>query len=565
MNRKLSLSLILTSMLLLTSCAGKFAPTSDYFTVTPQVLVAQGGKVPATVDGTFPAKTFPVKGIVTITPVLKYEGGEALGTPITLQGEKVTGNNKVINKAGGSFSVSSVFDYIPAMSKSELYLRFSTTIGKKVIDLPEIKVADGVIATEALADATTATPTLSEDKFQRIIKEAHEASIMFLIQQASLRKSELNSEGVKGLSDEFAVAANDVNKQIAGIEVSSYASPDGALSLNENLASNREKNTVDFLKKELKNKKATEGLEAITAKFTAEDWAGFQELVSSSNMQDKELILRVLSMYSDPEKREQEIKNLSAVYDNLAEEILPKLRRSKMTLTVDIIGKTDEQIKDLAVNDPSKLNVEELLYSATLFSKTSEKESIYKKATELFPNDYRAYNNLGGIALNAGNTTQAKSYLDKAYALSKTADVNSNLALYSMATGAPASTVDSYLGAGAGAAGVNEAMGIQYIKKGQYAKAVEAFGSTKSNNAALAQLLTKDYSKAKSTLDAVATPNAQTSYLKAIIGARTNNKDLVVSGLKAAISADKSYAKKAINDLEFSKYVTDLSVAALLK
>jgi len=451
------------------------------------------------------------------------------------------------------------------MSKSELYLRFSTTIGKKVIDLPEIKVADGVIATEALADATTATPTLSEDKFQRIIKEAHEASIMFLIQQASLRKSELNSEGVKGLSDEFAVAANDVNKQIAGIEVSSYASPDGALSLNENLASNREKNTVDFLKKELKNKKATEGLEAITAKFTAEDWAGFQELVSSSNMQDKELILRVLSMYSDPEKREQEIKNLSAVYDNLAEEILPKLRRSKMTLTVDIIGKTDEQIKDLAVNDPSKLNVEELLYSATLFSKTSEKESIYKKATELFPNDYRAYNNLGGIALNAGNTTQAKSYLDKAYALSKTADVNSNLALYSMATGAPASTVDSYLGAGAGAAGVNEAMGIQYIKKGQYAKAVEAFGSTKSNNAALAQLLTKDYSKAKSTLDAVATPNAQTSYLKAIIGARTNNKDLVVSGLKAAISADKSYAKKAINDLEFSKYVTDLSVAALLK
>lgn len=565
MNRKLSLSFILTSMLLLTSCAGKFAPTSDYFTVTPQVLVAQGGKVPATVDGTFPAKAFPVKGIVTITPVLKYEGGEALGTPITLQGEKVTGNNKVINKTGGSFSVSSVFDYIPAMSKSELYLRFSTTIGKKVINLPEIKVADGVIATEALADATTATPSLSEDKFQRIIKEAHEASILFLIQQASLRKTELNSEGVKGLSDQFAITANDENKQIAGIEVSSYASPDGSLTLNENLASNREKNTVEFLKKELKNKKATEGLEAITAKFTAEDWDGFQELVSSSNMQDKELILRVLSMYSDPEKREQEIKNLSAVYDNLAEEILPKLRRSKMTLTVDIIGKTDEQIKDLAVNDASKLNVEELLYSATLFSKASEKESIYKKATELFPNDYRAYNNLGGMALNAGNTTQAKSYLDKAYALSKTADVNSNLALYSMATGASASTVDSYLGAGAGAAGVNEAMGIQYIKKGQYAKAVEAFGSTKSNNAALAQLLTKDYSKAKSTLDAVATPDAQTSYLKAIIGARTNNKDLVVSGLKAAISADKSYAKKAINDLEFSKYVTDLSVAALLK
>lgn len=565
MNRKISLSLILTSLLLLTSCAGKFAPTSDYFTVTPQVLVAQGGKVPATVDGTFPAKAFPAKGIITITPVLKYEGGEALGTPITLQGEKVTGNNKVIAKTGGSFSVSSVFDYIPEMSKSELVLRFSTTIGKKVITLPDMKVADGVIATESLADATTATPTLSEDKFQRIIKEAHEASIMFLIQQATLRKTELNSDGVKGLSDQFAATATDDNKQIAGIEVSSYASPDGALDLNEKLAGNREKATIDYLKKELKSKKATEGLNAISAKFTAEDWAGFQELVSSSNIQDKDLILRVLSMYTDPEKREQEIKNLSAVYDNLAADILPKLRRSKMILTVDIIGKTDEQIKDLAVNDASKLNVEELLYAATLFTKASEKESVYKKATELFPTDYRAYNNLGGIALQANNTKQAKSYLDKAYSISKSADVNSNLALYSMATGASASTVDSYLGAAAGAAGVSEALGIQYIKKGQYAKAVEAFGNTKSNNAALAQLLAKDYSKAKATLDAVATPTPETSYMKAIIGARTNNKDLVVSGLKSAISADKNYIKKAIKDLEFSKYVTDLAVASLLK
>ncbi|HEY5500336.1 MAG TPA: tetratricopeptide repeat protein [Bacteroidales bacterium] len=561
MNKKFSLSIILTSMLLLTSCAGKFAPTSDFFTVTPQVLVAQGGKVPATVDGTFPAKAFPTKGIVTITPVLKYEGGEALGTPITLQGEKVKGNNKVISKAGGSFSVSSVFDYIPAMSKSELVLRFTTTIGKKVISIPEIKVADGVIATETLADATTATPSLSEDKFQRIIKEAHEASIMFLIQQAALRKTELTSNPVAALSEQFAATAKDANKQIAGIEVSSYASPDGSMSLNENLASNREKNTVGYLEKELKKAKATG---TIDAKFTAEDWDGFKELVTSSNIQDKELILRVLSMYSDPEKREQEIKNLSAVYQNLAEEILPKLRRSKMVLTVDIIGKTDEQIKDLAVNDPSKLNVEELLYSATLFNTASEKESIYTKATELYPNDYRAYNNLGGIALQAGNLDKAKSNLDKAYSLSKTADVSSNLALYSMASGAPASTVDSYLGASAGATGLNEALGIQYIKKGQYAKAVDAFGSIKSNNAGLAQLLAKDYSKAKSTLDAVPAPNAQTSYLKAIIGARTNNKDLVISGLKSAISLDKSYAKKATKDLEFSKYITDPTVAGLL-
>ena len=561
MNKKISLSILLTSMLLLTSCAGKFAPTSDFFTVTPQVLVAQGGKVPATVDGTFPAKAFPAKGLVTITPVLKYDGGEALGTPITLQGTKVTGNNKVIAKEGGSFSVSSIYNYIPEMSKSELFLRFNTTIGKKSIALPEIKVADGVIATETLADATSATPTLSQDKFQRVIQEAHEASIMFLIQQAKLRDSELKSDAVKTLKNNIAATSADANKKIASLQVSSYASPDGGMSLNEKLAENREKTTVGYLEKELKKTKATG---SIDAKFTAEDWDGFKELVSNSNIQDKDLILRVLSMYSDPEKREQEIKNLSSVYQNLAEDILPKLRRSKMMLTVDIIGKTDEQIKDLAVNDPSKLNVEELLYSATLFNNASEKESIYKKAAELFPSDYRAYNNLGGLALQAGNLSQAKSNLDKAYSLSKTADVSSNLALYSMATGAAASTVDSYLGASAGAAGLNEAMGIQYIKKGEYAKAVEAFGDTKSNNAGLAQLLTKDYSKAKSTLDAVANPTAETNYLKAIIGARTNNKDLVVSGLKSAINADKSYAKKAIKDLEFSKYITDASVAALL-
>jgi hypothetical protein len=560
MNKKISLSVILTSMLLLTSCAGKFAPTSEYFTVTPQVLVAEGGKVNATVDGNFPAKAFPVKGIVTITPVLKYEGGEALGTPITLQGEKIKGNNKVINKAGGTFSVSSVFNYIPEMAKSELYLRFSTTIGKKTIDIPEIKVADGVIATETLANATTATPSMSADKFQRIIKEANEASIMFLIQQAKIRESELKGQSVSDLSSKIASTSKDSTRKIAGIEVSSYASPDGSVSLNEGLASDREDATVAYLQKLLKKTKATS---SIDAKFTAEDWEGFKDLVGKSDIQDKDLILRVLSMYNDPEQREAEIKNLSAVFQTLADEILPQLRRSKLTLNVDVIGKSDAELQKLALNDPSKLNVEELLYASNLVS-ASDKTKVLKSAASLYPNDYRAFNNLGAIALKSGDLAGAKTNLDKAYSLSKSADVNSNLALYSIATGAPAATVNSYLGASAGAAGSNEAMGLQYIKTGQYAKAVQAFGDSKTNNAALAQLLAKDYSKAKSTLDAVAAPTAETSYLKAIVGARTNNKDLVVSGLSAAIKADKSYAKKAAKDLEFSKYMTDATVAGLL-
>ena len=561
MNKKIYLSALLTSMLLLTSCAGKFAPLSEYFTVTPQVLVSEGGKVNATVDGNFPAKTFPVKGIVTITPVLKYEGGEVLGTPITLQGEKVKANNKVIAKTGGTFSVSSVFNYIPAMAKSELFLRFNTTIGKKVISLPEIKVADGVISTENLVNASAVTPSMAIDKFQRSIIEAQDASILFLIQQANIRKGELTSSTVTALSQKIAATTTDSTRKIAGLKLASFASPDGKMELNEKLASQRENATLAFLNKTLKDAKTTA---SIDAKYTAEDWDGFKELVSKSAIQDKDIILRVLSMYNDPEQREAQIKNMTTIFKVLAEEILPQLRRSKMTLNVEVIGKSDAELTKLALNDPSKLNVEELIYAATLVSTDAEKAKIYKSTTQLFSNDYRAFNNLGGLNLKAGDLAAAKTNLEKAYSLSKSPEVNSNLALYSIATAAPASTINAYLGAAAGATGSNEAMGIQYLKTGQYAKAAQSFGNIKSNNAALAQLLSKDYNKAKSTLDAVATPNAETSYLKAIVGARTNNADLVVSGLKASIQADKSYAKKAARDLEFAKFLSLPAVAGLL-
>ncbi len=562
MKKSISLSLMLAGILLLTSCAGKFAPSSDYFKVTPEVLVVQGGQVAATIDGTFPAKSVPAKAVVTITPVLKYEGGEAIGTPLTIQGAKVKANNKVIGKEGGSVSLSTVYKYVPAMSKSELFLRFSTKIGKKDITIPDIKVADGVIATEMLANAASAKPVASKDKFQRIIQEAQEASILFLIQQSKLRDSELNSTPVKDLTGKIVESGSNANRQISSIEVASFASPDGSLSLNEKLAGEREKSTLGFLNKTIKSANLST---PIDARFTAEDWEGFQQLVNASSMQDKDLIIRVLSMYQDPEKREQEIKNLSAVYKNLADEILPKLRRSKMKITVDVIGKTDEQLKDLAINNPSSLSVEELLYAGNLVSSPAEKESIYKKMTELFPNDYRGFNNLGLVQFASGKVAQAKSSFDKAFSLNKAPEVSSNLALVSLATGADNATINSYLGTAAGSEGLKEAQGILYLKQGQYAKAVTAFGDLKTNNAALAQLLTKDYSKAKATLDAVAQPNAETSYLKALVGARTNNKDLVVSGLSAAIKADKSYVKKTMNDVEFSKYLLDASVAALLK
>lgn len=563
MNKSCKFSLILACILVMTGCGTKLALDSENFTVTPQVLEAIGGKVDVSVDGVIPAKALAAKEIVTITPVLKYEGGEVESTPITLQGEKVVGNNKVISKKeGGSYNLKASFDYKPEMSRSELFARITVSKGDKTQTLPDVKIADGVICTEALANAATAAPAASKDKFQRVIQEVTEANIMFLIQQSNIRSSEMKSEEVKTLAAAIASAAQTENKEIAGIKVSSYASPDGAVDLNEKLAGQREKNTVSYLNKTLKKAKA-EG--AIDAEFTAEDWAGFQALLNASNVQDKALILRVLSMYSDPEQREQEIKKLASAYKVLANDILPQLRRSKMALTVDVIGKSDEEIKDLLAKNPAALSVEEMLYAASLYSTAAEKESAYQKTARTYPKDYRAYNNIGLLNYAKNDLKAAKTWFEKAYTIEQAKEVCLNLALCAIAEDADNASIEAYLNKAAGAENYGEAVGLLYIKKGQYNEAVKAFGNVKSNNAALAQLLAKDYSKAKATLNAVENADAETAYLQAVVGARTNNKADVVNGLKKAIAQDASLAKKAAKDLEFAKYATDAEVSALLK
>ena len=454
------------------------------------------------------------------------------------------------------------FDYVPEMAKSELYLRFKATAGKKTIDIPEVKIADGVISTSELVSQTleSATPATGDDAFQRIIKEKHDANIMFLIQQANVRASELKKakefgEEVKGINDA-------ANKKISNIEISAYASPDGSLELNTGLAERRQDNTAKVINRDLKKAKINA---TIDTKYTAEDWEGFQELVSKSNIQDKELILRVLSMYKDPEQREQEIKNISSVYETLADEILPQLRRSRLTLNYEIIGKSDEEIASLADSDYKQLNIEELLYAATLTNDPAKKEAIYTKATQLAPNDFRAYNNLGKLAYQAGDLNKAESYLKKAVSLKSDApEANMNLGLIALAKGDKAAA-ETYLGKAAGAKGLNEALGNLYIAQGQYAKAVSSFADTKSNSAALAQILAKDYNKANSTLAAIENPDAYTDYLKAVIGARTNNNTMVISSLKAAIAKDATLAKKAATDLEFAKYFTNTDFMNAIK
>ena len=555
--------LVMAAILMaLASCSGKLKPLSaQYIQADPQPLEVVGGQVPVTISIAYPAKWFKKNATLTITPVLRYPGGETWGTAYTFQGEKVRANNQVIPYGtGGNVTMKSSFKYKPEMKRSELYLTFDVKIGNKSSRLPDIKIADGVIATSALANAATANPAVGADKFQRIIKEAYDANILFLIQQAELRSNELSKGELKDWKDRVK-KANDAANQNVSVEVSAYASPDGGLSLNESLAERREANTTRYLKGELNKRKIDV---PVGAHYTAQDWEGFKELVSKSNLQDKDLVLRVLSMYSDPEQREREIKNISTVFRSLADEILPKLRRSRLTANIEIIGKSDEEISRLAQSNPKALNVEELLYAATLATNDVDREAIYTKASELFPGDYRTWNNIGMQRYYAGDLRKAEELFNKSNSVQQNSAANINLGLLALTRG-ERDKAQQLIGGASDVAELGEALGMLYLEQGDYAKAVSSFGAAKTNNAALAQILTKDYSKASQTLNAVTRPDATTDYLKAIVSARTNDAAGVISHLKAAISKKKSLAREADNDLEFAKYAKDAAFTNLVR
>ena len=557
MIKKLYLPLVALMVLALSSCGKMGELSADYFTTNPEVLEAVAGKVPVTINGKFPEKYMKKNATVEVTPVLRWNGGEVKGQPALFQGEKVEGNGQTVSyKAGGNYTMKASFDYVPEMANSELYLDFKITKGNKTYTIPSIKVADGVIATSELATVCSSNASYAEDAYQRIIKQAQEANIMFLIQQANLRNNQLNSEEMKEFHKKVAeVNADTKNFKLNNIEVSAYASPDGGLKLNTGLAENREKNAEKYLNRQLKKAK----IEAnVDAKYTAQDWEGFQELVSKSNLQDKDLILRVLSMYQDPEQRENEIKNISSVYKTLADEILPQLRRARLTANYDIIGRSDEEINEAFDTDAKVLSVEELLYAATLTNDKARQNAIFTKTTQLFPNDFRAYNNLGEMAFAAGDMAKAESFFKQAAAKNANApEVNANLGLCELVKNNVAAA-ETFLGKATGANAANEALGNLYIKQGQYQRAVNAFGDAKTNSAAQAQILAKDYNKAKATLQAIQDKDAMTDYLMAIVGARTNNESLVKSSIKSAIAKDASLATKAANDREFAKFASAL-------
>lgn len=556
--------ILLTGFAVFAVSCGKLKPLSQSnFNATPSPLETVGNNVPVTVNGTFPEKWFKKNATVRITPVLKYAGSkESYGSAQIYQGENVSGNAiEIPYNRGGNFNMSFNFPYQPDMLTSELFMRFDAKIKNKSVKLPEVKIADGIIATSALASAQTTAPSVADDGFQRIIKQTQDANIHFVIQQANIRSSEINSQDMRSWQQRVQEAFDDPRQNL-DIEVSAYASPDGGLSLNERLAAQREKNTTQYLEGELKKRKIDAD---VNARYTAQDWEGFRQLLEASNLQDKELVLRVLSMYPDPETREREIKNISFVYKDLAETILPQLRRSRITANIEIIGKSDEEIMEFWRTDPKNLSVEELLYASTLTDDKADKEKIYQYVTVNFPQDYRGWNNMATAYYQRGDYNNAKQALDRAALVSpNAAEVNVNKALLLMMDGNTQSAKE-LLGKSSGANNLDAAMGLLYLMEGDYNQAVDAFGETKSNNAALAQILTRNYSAADITLKAIQNPDALTYYLMAIVGSRTNNFNNVMTNLRSAITMDKVMATRALNDLEFAKYRTNQDFMALLK
>ena len=554
MYRKLFYLASLTVALSLTSCGKKLGQFSaDYFTVNPNPLEVVGEKVPARVSARIPAKFFVKNAEVTVTPTLVFNGQEVSSQSYSFQGEKVRGNNPVISyEYGGTATIPVDFAYNPDMAQSDLMLNFAVTQGNKRYVLPAVKVANGVVATAAMADVKSVTPAIGADAFQRIINEKYAADIMFLVNQANIRASQLSTDAIKELQREILEANGDTSRRLQEINISSYASPEGGVAFNTRLAQQREENTRSYMERQLNRDRITEFGE-LTAQFTPQDWEGFQRLVAQSNIQDKDLILNVLSMYSDPEQREREIRNHSDVFEQLAEQILPQLRYSRITASIDVIGKSDAEIMRLLESNPSQLNVEEILYAATLTNDNERKLAIYDKAARLFPNDYRTFNNLGMAQYVAGDYSAAQANFSRAASMGNHPEPQMNLGLIEMLNG-NYNKANQYFGSAAGVDELGNALGVYYLKQGDAAAAVNAFGSSRTNNAALAQILARDYSRAKTTLASVETPDATTYYLMAILGARTNNENMLVTNLRQAVRLDSSLAKRAVKDLEFANY-----------
>lgn len=560
MNKKVFYLAMGAVVLGMTGCSKKLGQfKSDYFSTVPTPLETVGEMVPGTVKGTLPPKFMVKNAKVTATPVIQWSTGfgttgEVSAQPVIFQGEDVRANGQVVGYSnGGMVNIPFSIQYQPEMAKSDLFLDFSVDQNGKIYTLPRVKVGEGVVATSTLASAKTVRPAVAKDNFQKVITDKYTADIHFLINQANIRASQTDKADYIDLNKKLMEANQAPNQEIAGITINSYASPEGSLEFNTSLAEKREANTTKLMESQLKKDKITEFGE-LTASFTPEDWEGFEKLVEKSNIQDKDLIISVLKLYPDPVDREREIRNLSSVFNELADQILPQLRYSRVMATINTLGKSDQELVDLFNKDPKQLTEEEILYIATLTDDNLKKMEVYNTAAELNSKDYRTFNNLGMTQYVAGDYEGAQANFEHAHRLNPSAkEPEMNLGLISMLNH-DYSKANEQFGAAAGVPETADAMGVYYLAQGDLQKAIRTFGDQKTNNAALAQILNKNYTEARDILGAIKVPDATTYYLSAVLGARTNNQNMVINNLRQAVKLDKNLLKRAQNDLEFANY-----------
>src|SRR5664280_389195 len=555
--------ILILAAAVMTGCSGlnKMKKNSNLvkYEVTPKVLETHAGVVAITIKGTFPTKYFDKKTTVTASPVLTYTGGETAFEKVqVLQGESVQANNKVITSTGGDFTYTGTIPYKDAMKMSQLVLKIKAVRGKKNLDFDQVKLADGVIATSTLVDKDARTIKM-KDNYIQINPESKLADIHYQINEADITNKELKADDIALLKEYIKSVGADSTRKLKSTDVSSYASPDGSMKINAPLSEKRGKTAGKFIKKEFNKVPVAKTEGFFNEKTTAEDWDGFKSEVEKSSIQDKDLILRVLSMYSDPEVRNKEIKNMSSAFEKLKTDILPKLRRSQLSVNVDLIGRTDDQILAQMRKDPKALGLEEMLHAGILTTDLNEQLKFYQATAENFPKCIRAKNNMGCIYLALGKTDEAIAEFEKAKAIQNNDVVKNNLGFGALVKGDVAKAEEYFNSMTAATPESKYGLGVIAITKGEYDKAVNDFGTEPSFNLALALYLKGDVAKAKSTLDSMKDlcKCGKPSYLKAVIGAKLDDKNYMLTNLREAIGFKADWKAYAKTDIEFAKFFTD--------
>lgn len=527
------------------------------YTVDPNPLIVQGDSVAVSINGNFPGKYFYRKALVELTPTLTYTGGETPYKMVGFQGDKAVGNYTVIPyESGKSFSYTGKVAYTPSMSESELMVKILGKQGKKEMPFDAIKIADGVITTPYLMVSDDKV-LMSKDAFVRVTNHSQDAVMNYAVNSSSVRPGEMKEQDIKDMAAFIKGFVKKGNINLKGLAIDAWASPEGELTLNENLADDRAKSAMGWAKGELGRAKSeaakAEGFYTLTAR--GEDWEGFKKAMQSSSVGDKELVLRVLEMYPDVSKREAEIKNMAATYTEIRESILPQLRRSEMRMNYEIVGKTDEQLTAMSRTMPDSLNVEELMFAATLTNDMNEQLRIYKEVERIFPNDHRGANNVGYIHMMQNKMAEAEAQFQKAITIKDNAESTNNLGVIARLKGDRKKAAEHFAKAMSAGPEVKYNMGLVNIQNGDYASASSNMAGMNTVNAALAKMLGGDVSGAQAILDKASDKDSATgAYLAAVIAARANNVDGVRNNLALAVQKDASLRDKAMKDLEFRNF-----------